>query len=366
MRLIKDIEPLPTVMTDLASFKSLLESHSSDWNLTPESIQKALDLMEADGLTEESLLEDRLLVLFLYAKRVWADEECKELEKLLSPKTTLQRSARARLVTIVMDGERSPTRPLINNKPASFFDEFVRNHSEWSKENGSWVLFRDHPRLKDKEFAHVERFQKDGDLGYMHAPVVMQHYLVAMSVDEFVPMLNMITYLRQRQSPSGLYNHIWRNQGGDSVRFLLKILRDVRRTLEILPDSLSEGESTLREYMDKFGPGLVSRFEVTENFRTSNNWQYTGHFEAPENSMHAMVLIGYRELKGGEYRYLLQNWWKSMPYVEVDLEYLVSSNAVVHFIKERQEKIGPFETNSLNLVECDADSCEQHFPETTC
>jgi hypothetical protein len=354
-------------MTDPVSIKSELEIHSLDWNLTPESIQKAVDLMEEDGLTEKSLQQDRLLVLFLYAKRILADKGVSFRRSVFDSvrlNAETDQNARARLVTIVMDGETSPVRPLINGKPSFFFDDFVKDHPEWNKETGSWVLFRDHPRLKDKEFAHVERFQKSG-LCYMHAPVVVQHYLVSMAVDESVHMLNMVAYLRQHQSALGLYFHIWHDQGGDSEQFLLKILQGVPHTIAMHPGSLSKGTSTLREYMDKFGPGLVSRFEVTQNFCTSNNWQYTGPFEAPENSMHAMVLVGYRELEGGEYRYLLQNWWKYMPYVEVDLEYLVSSKAVVHFVKERQEKIGPFASNSLNLVESDVDAREQHFSETT-
>lgn len=59
----------------------------------------------------------------------------------------------------------------------SLFDALVAEHPEWGPEK-SYVVFRDHDLLKDKP-PYVERVQPSG-LCYMHAPVILQHYQVAM------------------------------------------------------------------------------------------------------------------------------------------------------------------------------------------
>ena len=77
-----------------------------------------------------------------------------------------------------------------------------------------------------------------------------------------------------------------------------------------------------------------------------------------------MVLVGYR-IVDGKKRYLLQNWWKSKPYVEVDIEYLLDSEATIHFIKERQMEMGDYPTSFETLVECEPglDASEHFIPE---
>ena len=66
-----------------------------------------------------------------------------------------------------------------------------------------------------------------------------------------------------------------------------------------------------------------------------------------------MVLVGYRVVDGKK-RYLLQNWWNSKPYVEVGCDYLLSSKATIHFIKEKQFNMGDYPTNHGALVECES------------
>lgn len=56
----------------------------------------------------------------------------------------------------------------------------------------------------------------------MHAPVVAQHYLVAMNNDTAIPMLDMAEYLKKYMSSGDLYQHIWKDQGGDSLDFFEK------------------------------------------------------------------------------------------------------------------------------------------------
>jgi hypothetical protein len=51
-----------------------------------------------------------------------------------------------------------------------------------------------------------------------------------------------------------------------------------------------------------------------------------------------MVLIGHR-LEGDNDIYLLQNWWKSRQFVEVDHNYLIRCNATAYFVKTDQTSI---------------------------
>jgi hypothetical protein len=76
-----------------------------------------------------------------------------------------------------------------------------------------------------------------------------------------------------------------------------------------------------------------------------------------------MLLVGHRE-HNGESRFLLQNWWRSKPYVEVDLEYLESSGCSILFVKKPQSRMCDFPTNMETMVECDVDVSEESMPET--
>lgn len=59
----------------------------------------------------------------------------------------------------------------------------------------------------------------------MHAPIVMQHYLVGMYQEVATPMLNMAEYVKKFMPSNDLYNHIWSDSGGSSVDFLMRILQ---------------------------------------------------------------------------------------------------------------------------------------------
>jgi hypothetical protein len=77
--------------------------------------------------------------------------------------------------------------------------------------------------------------------------------------------------------------------------------------------------------LKSYGPGLVSGFAVAQDF-IGDDWQHLGKYKVEKfEGRHAMVLVGYR-IVDGKKRYLLQNWWKTKPYVEVDIGYLLSSD----------------------------------------
>jgi hypothetical protein len=341
----------------------LFTPYADEWKLETSDIERAEKLFAQDYGTENT--NPTKLLLFLYAKGILPAKSSvvrkAEFQEILAAETTESKKALERLTTIVEKGETTPTR--FKMEADSVFDDFVTKHKEWKAED-SFVVFRDHQNLKGKSHALVERFQKSG-LCYMHACVVVQHYLVAMNNDKEVPMLNMAEYLKKFMSGDRLYQHIWNNRGGDSLDFLENILKEKPGV-----DSIASRQTdTLRNddldiLLKAYGPGLVSGFCVAKNF-TGDDWKHLGKYKVEKfEGRHAMVLVGYR-IVDGKKRYLLQNWWKSKPYVEVDVDYLLSSKATIHFIKEKQLEMGDYPTNLEALVECESgiDASENFIPD---
>jgi hypothetical protein len=76
------------------------------------------------------------------------------------------------------------------------------------------------------------------------------------------------------------------------------------------------------------------------------------------------ILIGCRLENSDQLRYLIQNWWKKKLFVEVDVAYLSSCKAIVHFVKTPQTQMGQFITNMHDHVECEMlDAPENFAPE---
>jgi hypothetical protein len=193
-----------------------------------------------------------------------------------------------------------------------------------------------------------------------------------MANDNPIPMLDMTKYMKKHMAARQLYNHIWENQGGDSFDFLQKILSD---NLDDDDDAVEYTNRQLRKAdlcqdLKNYGPGLVSGFHVSEEFKDMNVWQHVGKRANNFVGMHAILLIGYRIFKVEDgtmmIRYLLQNWWKRKAYIEVDIDFLASSRCQVRFITKRQSEIRKYPTNDNVLVECDVDACEQILPEGSC
>jgi hypothetical protein len=342
--------------------KQPFNPYAEEWGLEEDKIYEAAAPFSKDW--NSPFGKHKKLRLFLYAKGIWADEPSvfrkSKFDQLLNGPE--DEPALQRLKAIVEIGEKARPRSE-DDEYSTMFDLFVSKHEEWSK-GKAHVVFRDRDDLKHKPQAHVERIQDSG-LCYMHAGVVLQHYLVAMNREESVPMLNVAKYLKKYTSGDPLYRHIWRNEGGDSLDFFETIWKKKLGPLDSESYINLEELNNLREQIDKYGPGLVSGFSVTKDF-TGEQWQHTGFFRRSEFlGYHAMVLIGYRMVGEGQYRYLLQNWWRNKPYVEVDGEYLRSSWAKVHFMTKPILEMGEYPKNNEALVECPngLDAPENFIPE---
>jgi hypothetical protein len=167
-------------------------------------------------------------------------------------------------------------------------------------------VFRDHDKLRNKS-AFVERVQLSG-LCYMHAPIVLQHYLVSMNTDEKVKMLDMGRYLREHMSGEALYLHIWNDFGGSSAGFLRQIL--VQQPAPPVVSAISMKASEWIDALKQYGPLLVSSVKVDATLHDKVTTTFDG-VRGEAHGHHAMVLVGHRK-QGDVDLFLLQNWWNYM------------------------------------------------------
>jgi len=215
-----------------------------------------------------------------------------------------------------------PTRATSKEEVPSDVHQFTpEEFTGYDSEN---VFFLKHPK------SQVQRLQLSG-LCYMHAPAVVQHYRIA--DNHKVPMLDIKEFVRKNFDAAQLERHIFDNQGGDSRSFLQSIIQ---------PDSVvvPSGVDTHADYFAKYGAGLISQFQVHENFYDTNVRKHYGPPSGKLVGLHSMALVGHRKAKDGKRNYLLQNWWKAKQFVEIDEEYLEKSGAsVFFFIKTPQTEI---------------------------
>ena len=239
-------------------------------------------------------------------------------------------------------------------------DRFLIDHpSEWTSST-SFIVTRDHSKLKNKSGAVVERFQEISPLCYMHAPVVLQHYLVQMTKKTVVPTIDIVLYCRNHLSAPILERQIWAGRGQNSLLFLEQILYNKPKDyITFFSHKLLKEEAYMAQCLRKYGPALVSEFLVMDEFmKIPGDWQHLGKAKGNIVGMHAMILVGYRKI-GKTYRFLLQNWWIGKTYIEVDSIYLKSCGAIVRFVPQRQEEIGAFTTSDAQVMESDVDVEEE-------
>mgnify|MGYP000104858107 CR=1 FL=1 len=208
------------------------------------------------------------------------------------------------------------------------FESFVKKVPEWNDSINSFVLFRDHEQLKEKE-SLVQRAQKSG-LCYMHAPVVMQHYLVAMNSINKVGMIDITKFINEFYTAKQIWNHIISNDGGSSHLMLKRILSKGCKV-----DTVSK--KNLKEHLNKYGPILLSNFDVKESFLNINIHSHFGIDSSKSVGQHAMLIIGHRTDLDGKDIILVQNWWEQKQFLEMDLDYMEGSS--LYFVESAEKEI---------------------------
>ena len=272
---------------------------------------------------------EKLVVLnFLYTKNVMAEEEAVvrkvKFGSLLDPPPFSQYvKARERLNKLLevsgdKHGDEIPS-------DVETFDASIANSAKW-KAASAYI----HPSVLKYP---AQRVQRSG-LCYIHAPEVLQHYLVSMQNKANAGMINIAEMIRDTWNGVQLTRHIFDNTGGNSHTMLTQILQ---------PDSVLL-TCTLKDYrlfLEQYGPALVSTFVVRDEFLDVHGGKsFGGTVSGLFKGHHAMVLIGVRIDQNTQQQwFLLQNWWPNMQFVEVSESYLESAGATVYFVKTPQSSI---------------------------
>ena len=196
----------------------------------------------------------------------------------------------------------------------------------WADATQSFVFHRDHKTQQERPPSLVQRVQLSG-LCYLHAPAVMRHYLLSMTTREPVGMID-LTKLVRSYPPQDLLGHLLENRGAPSSDVLRKFVGTSCRWRPYAADRVT------REHLESYGPALVHGFTAYPDFMDPHKWLYVGS-PAAEKSVgkHAMVLIGIRIDDSAGTRFLLQNWWPSNQFVEVDVDYMLACDASITFVK---------------------------------
>jgi hypothetical protein len=214
------------------------------------------------------------------------------------------------------------------------FASFCQRHPSWRDER--CVLFwNSYPSIE-----MVIRRQLSAGLCFMHAPVVLQHYLVSIksgtsSSDR--KMIDIASYIAQFRNGDALLQIVRDGDGGDSDTFLEEIYRSdpqfepSRSSINIRSKYWRETVEEISEQL-KVRPALVSNFKVDETFSDSDSGT---SFLDPDTfnqqlvkGRHAMLLIGSR-VEGDQVIFLLQNWWAGRYLIEVSASYLSRCGAVI-------------------------------------
>ena len=112
-----------------------------------------------------------------------------------------------RLVDHALQNASIPSHHMEMPSHVQTFEEFTEMILAWGDLNQSHVFFRDHPsiqRMDPQGGCPIQRVQLGSGACYLHAPLVLQHYLVAMGTnapsEEPIPTMDLKGSLRVQHS----------------------------------------------------------------------------------------------------------------------------------------------------------------------
>lgn len=241
-----------------------------------------------------------------------------------------------------------------------FFEHFVKLVPAWRQssvgdkrklDNNDIInLFWEQFTPEQNEKVLVIRKQNSGNC-YLHAPVVLEHYLIAIATNcesrsMTTSTIDIGRYENFLLSGNKLINFLLNDEGGNSLTTLknicnLKSSDTLKITIpdkDTAPTSYSETCEILLKRV-AYQPALVSAFQVFNEFRDKKQVSFSRNSYEVESDgddilMHSMVLIGARKSSTGEYFFLLQNWWEGKYFIEVSGEYMHLCDAKITFVKK--------------------------------
>jgi hypothetical protein len=327
-------------------------NENNSWGVSQAVAENRLLQMRSDNAGCEG--GDCVLLKFMYVKGVlsaFPSKSRKEwVENTINPaqcesdELTKQFSdAKERLRSIV-----APEGDITSNEipeRVQTFDEAMHTLQNW-KELGSDDIhvFHLHDEKVQGRDVLVQRVQKSG-LCYLHAPAVLSHYLVSRhNFTDPLPMINIALHVAGSFDGRALYEHIFSEQGGSSIRLLNTFL-----TPASIYQVWNIKDIEIRTFK-LYGPALISGFEVYDDFMTEDRLHYEGLPLGKILGFHAMVLIG---MKTKPVRtFLLQNWWQRKQFIWVTEEYLIATKPTIYFVITPQTSIPAcFSTYSFRYAE---------------
>lgn len=216
-------------------------------------------------------------------------------------------------------------------KDVQTFEQFLKKIPVWGDAKKSYVFWRDDEKVKNIPDGGVlrQRAQLSG-LCYIHGPDMLQYYLISRNIGKRSDMIDISQLIIDSFSSEQLLKeHIFEDKKGGSS------LQMVERILEPNSDVFGSHSSLYEKHMKQYGPALVSQFKVHEDFHKADKSFYHEKPQGVYKGLHSMVLVGSRQENGKNY-FLLQNWWKTMQFVEVDEEYSKKCGAIVSFVENPQ------------------------------
>eukprot|EP01125_Pyxidicula_operculata_P006549 TRINITY_DN2261_c0_g1_i4.p1 TRINITY_DN2261_c0_g1~~TRINITY_DN2261_c0_g1_i4.p1 ORF type:complete len:329 (+),score=32.76 TRINITY_DN2261_c0_g1_i4:103-1089(+) len=208
------------------------------------------------------------------------------------------------------------------NEPSNIVPDDVHQFTtkEFPGYETSNVFFLKYPKTL------VQRHQYN-DLCFMLAPAVVQHYRIISDGEHETPMVDIKKYIQNHFNAFQRERYLFEDAGIPSHFILVGFIEGILWL------------STSDTHLDNFhrcGVGMVSQFEVYEDFTNINVHKHYGNHSGTFKGLHSMAFVGYRKDKDGNVFYLLQNWWKKKQFVEIDDEYLRLSGADIYFIETPQ------------------------------
>jgi hypothetical protein len=198
---------------------------------------------------------------------------------------------------------------------------------QWSDPLSSYLWHRDDPDILPENRDHVllQRVVEKSPC-YMHAPVIMQHYLVTKySTARREPAIfDIAKYIRESFDDQQLFDHIFQDEGMPS-HFLLSIILEQTTLIAIV--HLGSIDAA---YLQRNGPVLLPEFSLCDDFAQDDGrliyLQPTRNVNTDEDTgrcirSHAMLIIGVRA-EGTSRRFLVQNWWRRHQFLEMSSDYL--------------------------------------------
>jgi hypothetical protein len=242
--------------------------------------------------------------------------------------------------------------------------KFEEKVPAWRDKSSSYIFWDDHAHI---EGLQVIRIQSSG-LCCIHAPVVLQRYLV--SINSGGTNHEMIDISKFVRATFGFSSIVF-NHGSRSLQILETISGHGNNLSSVSykipktsgPDHQTTTARIVQQLRSRKAPALVSGFKVESSFGSPGEDPVVSYtkFAGNVEGSHAMVLVGYRkDPVTGQVFFLLQNWWKPMPFVEVSSAYLASSLADVTFVNTPLTSIPTqFPTVVSSYAETNADSPER-------